>query len=90
MNVTPEIAKSLLIKLVSPNFDGILDYRIKLEEMYTDVDIVFDEKKYDKLKKQYNDDIVFYNEIRRFVKNVLKLIGLKGIYTNIVINDKSV
>jgi len=52
MDVTPIMIEKLLNKLVSPKWDGIVDYDIKIEthddtgEEYVMVDIIFNIEKY--------------------------------------------
>lgn len=75
MYPSPEIIKDLLETLVSPKFDGILEYGIEYSthddtgDTWLMVDVIFDMKKYNEqwqLKDNLDDDVI--TEVRSTIK----------------------
>ena len=67
MRPSPEVIKDLLETLVSPKFDGILEYEIDYSdhddtrETFLMVDVIFDIKKYNeqwRLRDNIDDDVI--------------------------------
>lgn len=93
MTYTPEVIKTLLNKLVSPKWNGILDYDVSFEthddtrKSYAMVDITFDLEKYwenyDKGNYDYNMEM--NDEIRQDVINALKYLGIYNSITEIYV-----
>ncbi len=91
MNPSPEIVKNLLETLVSPSWDGIVDYGLKYEkhddtgQTFLMVDVIFDIDDYwnknfsiRKIKSSmegYDTSDMDY-EISRDVKSALKYLGI--------------
>ena len=75
MYPSPEIIKDLLETLVSPKFDGIVEYGIEYSthddtgDTWLMVDVIFDMKKYNEqwqLKDNLDDDVI--TEVRSTIK----------------------
>jgi hypothetical protein len=75
MYPSTEIIKDLLETLVSPKFDGILEYGIEYSthddtgDTWLMVDVIFDMKKYNEqwqLKDNFDDDVI--TEVRNTIK----------------------
>jgi hypothetical protein len=75
MYPSAEIIKDLLETLVSPKFDGILEYGIEYSthddtgDTWLMVDVIFDMKKYNEqcqLKDNFDDDVI--TEVRNTIK----------------------
>lgn len=75
MYPSPEIIKDLLKTLVSPKFDGILEYGIEYSthddtgDTWLMVDVIFDMKKYNEqwqLKDNFDDYVI--TEVRNTIK----------------------